>query len=113
LIEHYAGNFPAWLAPIQAVVAPISEHQHEYAKSVAERLRARGFRIHLDDDNEKIGYKIRKWKMQKVPYILVVGRQEAADDTVAPNERGVDEKRPAITVEAFAVELRDRVAQRR
>jgi threonyl-tRNA synthetase len=51
--------------------------------------------------------------MQKVPYILVVGKQEAADETVAPNERGVDEKRPAITVEAFAIELRDRVKQRR
>jgi threonyl-tRNA synthetase len=113
LIEHYGGAFPAWLAPIQAVVAPISEHQQEYAESVTKRLRDDGFRVHLDDDNEKIGYKIRKWKMQKVPYILVVGRQETADGTVAPNERGVDEKRPAVTVDAFAIELRDRVAQRR
>jgi threonyl-tRNA synthetase len=113
LIEHYGGAFPAWLSPVQAVIVPISEHQHEYAASVAERLRAHGFRIHVDDDNEKMGYKIRKWKMQKVPYILVVGRQEAADDTVAPNERGVEEKRPAVTVDAFAVELRDRVSQRR
>ena len=113
LIDHYGGAFPAWLSPVQAVIVPISEHQHEYAASVAERLRAHGFRIHVDDDNEKMGYKIRKWKMQKVPYILVVGRQEAADDTVAPNERGVEEKRPAVTVDAFAVELRDRVSQRR
>lgn len=113
LIEHYGGAFPAWLAPVQAVIVPISEHQHEYAAGVAAQLRADGFRIHIDDDNEKMGYKIRKWKMQKVPYILVVGRQEAADGTVAPNERGVEEKRPAITVEAFSVELRDRVAQRR
>ena len=113
LIEHYAGAFPAWLAPVQAVIVPISEHQHEYAASVAAKLRADGYRIHVDDDNEKMGYKIRKWKMQKVPYILVVGKQEAADETVAPNERGVDEKRPAITVEAFAIELRDRVKQRR
>jgi len=105
LIEHFAGNFPAWIAPIQAVVAPISEHQLEYAQSVAARLRAAGFRIELDESNEKLGYKIRHWKTQKVPYILVVGRTEAADGTVAVNERGSEAKRPPITAVAFAPEL--------
>jgi threonyl-tRNA synthetase len=113
LVEHCGGAFPAWLAPVQAVVAPISEHQLEYARSVCDRLRAEGFRVELDDSNEKIGYKIRHHKMQKVPYILVVGKAEAEAGTVSPNERGVDERRPAVTVEAFAVELRERVAQRR
>ena len=79
LIEHYGGNFPAWLAPVQAVVAPISEHQLDYAREVAARLEGMGFRVAVDETNEKLGYKIRHWKTQKVPYILVVGKQEAAD----------------------------------
>jgi threonyl-tRNA synthetase len=113
LIEHYGGNFPAWLAPVQAVVTPISEHQVEYAREVVDRLRADGFRVEFDDDNQKVGYKIRRWKMQKVPYILVVGKQEVADGTVAPNERGRAENRPSIQLAEFAAELRARVAERR
>jgi threonyl-tRNA synthetase len=113
LIEHFGGAFPAWIAPVQAVVTPISEHQLEYALAVRDRLRAEGFRVEVDPANEKIGYKIRHWKTQKVPYILVVGKAEAAEGTVSPNERGVEEKRPPLTVEAFAVVLRDRVATKR
>ena len=109
LIEHYGGAFPAWLAPVQAVVTPISEHQLVYATDVRNRLRAAGFRAEVDTSNEKLGYKIRHWKTQKVPYILVAGRSEVENGTIAPNERGVDEKRPAITVDAFVAELRDRV----
>jgi threonyl-tRNA synthetase len=109
LIEHFAGAFPAWIAPVQAVVAPISEHQLDYAYDVRDRLRARGFRIDADSSNEKLGYKIRHWKTQKVPYILVVGKAEAAEGTVNVNERGIEEKR-TITVDAFADELATRVA---
>ncbi|MDQ2992965.1 MAG: threonine--tRNA ligase [Candidatus Eremiobacteraeota bacterium] len=105
LIEHFGGAFPAWLAPVQVVVAPISEHQLDYAREVNAKLETSGFRAHLDESNEKIGYKIRHWKTQKVPYILVVGRQELADGTVNVNARGVEEKR-TITVAAFADELR-------
>ncbi len=111
LIEHFAGNFPAWIAPVQAVVAPISEHQLEYARQVRGRLHKRGFRVEVDESNEKLGYKIRHWKTQKVPYILVVGKQEAADGTVNVNERGAtgsDEKR-TIPIDAFAAELQARV----
>jgi threonyl-tRNA synthetase len=113
LIEHCAGAFPAWLAPVQAVVAPISEHQLAYAQSVGKRLRDEGFRVDVDDSNEKIGYKIRHHKTQKVPYILVVGKAEAEAGTISPNERGNDERRPAISVDDFAAELRERVAERR
>ena len=113
LIEHFAGAFPSWLAPIQAVIAPISEHQLEYAQQIAKTLRAHTFRVQVDESNEKLGYKIRHWKVQKVPYILVVGKQEAADGTVAVNERGIDGKRPPITVASFAEELAQRVAERR
>jgi threonyl-tRNA synthetase len=104
VIEHFAGAFPAWLAPAQAVIAPISEHQLDYAREVAERLRARGFRIDVDESDDKLGYKIRHWKLMKVPYILVVGKQEAADGTVNVNARGVDEKR-TVPIDAFADEL--------
>jgi threonyl-tRNA synthetase len=108
LIEHYGGNFPAWLAPVQAVVAPISEHQLEYARAVATQLRERGFRVDVDESNEKLGYKIRHWKTQKVPYILVTGKQEAADGTVNVNERLIEEKR-TVPVEAFISELQAKV----
>jgi threonyl-tRNA synthetase len=108
LIEHYGGNFPAWIAPIQAVVAPISEHQLEYGKQVCEALYKRGFRVKLDESNEKLGYKIRHWKTQKVPYILVAGKQEAETGTVNVNERGSESKRTA-TVDEFAAELQSKV----
>jgi threonyl-tRNA synthetase len=112
LIEHYGGNFPAWLAPTQAMVVPISEHQLDYAYEIRGRLRARGFRIDTDASNEKLGYKIRHWKTQKLPYILVVGKSELADGTVNVNERGIDEKR-TVSVDAFAEELAARIAAKR
>ncbi len=112
LIEHFAGNFPAWIAPVQAVVAPISEHQLDYAYEVRDALRARGFRVDADPSNEKLGYKIRHWKTQKVPYVLVVGKSELADRTVNINERGSDEKR-TVSIDAFADELAAKVAARR
>ena len=112
LIEHYGGAFPAWLAPVQAVVAPISEHQLDYATTVRDRLRAAGFRAEVDTSNEKLGYKIRHWKTQKVPYILVTGRSEVEAGTVAPNERGNEEKRPSISVDDFIAELRDHVERK-
>lgn len=111
LIEHYGGNFPAWLAPAQAVIAPISEHQLEYGRRVRDELHARGFRVELDESNEKLGYKIRHWKTQKVPYILVVGKQEAADGTVNVNERGNDAKR-TVAIAEFAAELQSKVDAR-
>jgi threonyl-tRNA synthetase len=111
LIEHYGGAFPAWLAPVQAVLAPISENQVGYARGVAAQLGGMGFRVAVDESNEKLGYKIRHWKTQKVPYILVVGKQEAADNTVNVNERGVEEKR-TIPVSEFAEELKRKVDTR-
>ncbi|HZY97566.1 MAG TPA: threonine--tRNA ligase [Candidatus Cybelea sp.] len=104
LIEHYGGAFPAWLAPIQAVVTPISQEQLSYAREVAARLSGAGFRVEVDESNEKLGYKIRHWKTQKVPYILVTGKQEVADGTVNVNQRGIEEKR-TISVGSFVEEL--------
>ena len=108
LIEHFGGAFPVWLAPVQAVVVPVSEHQVDYARQVAARLFADGRRVDVDESNEKLGYKIRHWKTQKIPYILVVGKQEAADGTVNVNERGVNEKR-TLSSAAFLDELRARI----
>ena len=79
LIEHFAGAWPLWLAPVQAVVLPISDRHLAYARSVTDRLASAGLRVELDDRQEKIGYKIREAQLQKVPYMLVTGDREAAD----------------------------------
>ncbi|HVZ41927.1 MAG TPA: threonine--tRNA ligase [Candidatus Kapabacteria bacterium] len=88
LIEHFAGNFPFWLTPVQAIVLPLSEHYVEYARSVHARLRAEGFRVDLDERNEKIGYKIREAELQKIPYMLIVGEKEQAAGAAAVRVHG-------------------------
>ena len=87
LIEHYAGAFPLWLAPVQMVVMPITDRQLEYAQKVHARLEAAGLRSHLDDRKEKVQLKIRDAQMQKVPYMLVVGDREAEAGAVAVRHR--------------------------
>ena len=87
LIEHYAGAFPLWLAPVQATVLPITDHQIAYAEAVAEELRSGGLRIEVDRRSEKIGFKIREAQLQKVPYMLVVGQREAESGQVAVRHR--------------------------
>jgi len=83
LIEHYAGDFPLWLAPVQAVILPITDAHVEYAKSIEKEYAANGIRVELDDRNEKIGFKIREWETKKVPYMLVVGEKERQAAAVA------------------------------
>ena len=87
LIEHYAGAFPLWLAPVQAIVLPISDRHLAYAASVRDQLRAAGLRVELDERQEKIGYKIREAQLQKVPYMLVVGDRESSDGTMSVRTR--------------------------
>ena len=87
LTEHFAGAFPLWLAPVQIKVLPISEHQHAYAKEVADKLTAAGFRLELDDRNEKIGYKIREAQLEKVPFMLILGDKEMESGAVAVRSR--------------------------
>jgi len=91
LTEHFAGAFPTWLAPVQARLLPVSEKHAEYAKAVHARLRAAGIRAHLDDRNEKLGYRIREAQVHKVPYTLVVGEREAQQDTASLRPRGSDQ----------------------
>src|SRR6185295_18226442 len=83
LIEHYAGEFPLWLAPVQAVVLPISDRHAGYAREAAERLREPGLRVEVDERSESIGKKIREAEVRKVPYMLVVGDDELDAGTVA------------------------------
>ncbi len=83
LIEHFAGDFPVWLAPVQCVVLPITDNHLAFARKVHDDLRSAGIRVELDDRNEKVGYKIRDWETQKVPYMLVVGDKEQAAGSVA------------------------------
>ncbi len=87
LIEHYAGAFPVWLAPVQVMVIPIAERHHDYARQVASRLQAIGLRTEWDGRSEKMGFKIREAQTQKIPYMLIVGDKEAAAGTVAVRNR--------------------------
>ncbi|NEL41669.1 MAG: threonine--tRNA ligase, partial [Xanthomonas perforans] len=87
LIEHHAGAFPAWLAPVQVVVANITDAQADYVDSVRKTLANQGFRVNADLRNEKIGYKIREHTLQRVPYLLVVGDREKENGAVAVRTR--------------------------
>ena len=88
LIEHYAGNFPVWLAPVQATVLPVSDAFNGYAERATAALRAAGLRAESDLRSEKVGYKIRQAELQKVPYMLVVGAKEAETGAVAVRRHG-------------------------
>ena len=92
LIEHYAGAFPLWLAPVQVVVLPIADRHAGYAEKVASELRTAGFRAAVDDRNEKTGFKIREAQLQKIPYMLVVGDREQESGTVAVRSRSEGDK---------------------
>ncbi|HEY9856743.1 MAG TPA: threonine--tRNA ligase [Stenomitos sp.] len=87
IIEHYAGHFPLWLAPVQAVVIPINEENDAYCREVVERLRSAGLRVELDNRNESLNYRIREAQVQKVPYMLVVGKKEVEQGTLAVRQR--------------------------
>jgi threonyl-tRNA synthetase len=83
LIEHYAGAFPLWLAPVQVAVLPITDAQGDYARSIVQRMKDAEIRVEFDDRNEKIGYKIREWELKKVPYMLVIGEKEKTAGAVS------------------------------
>ncbi len=105
LIEHFAGAFPTWLAPVQAVIIPITDRQHEYAKELEKKLNAAGIRVEADYRSEKMGYKIREAQLKKIPYMLVVGDKEMADGTVAVRARK-EEKGGTMAVDAFLAAIR-------
>jgi threonyl-tRNA synthetase len=88
LIEHYAGAFPVWLAPVQAMVIPVSNQFDDYAVTVKEKLFEKGVRVEVDLRNEKLGYKIREAQLKKIPYMLVIGERERNDGTISVRVRG-------------------------
>ncbi len=106
LIEHYAGNFPFWLAPTQAIVLPLSEHYLEYAEKVDAMLRAAGFRTEVDTRNEKIGYKIREAELMKIPYMLIVGEKEQAAGSASVRVHGEGDKGQR-TIDEIIAEFRE------
>ncbi|MFZ4760992.1 MAG: His/Gly/Thr/Pro-type tRNA ligase C-terminal domain-containing protein, partial [Burkholderiaceae bacterium] len=112
LIENHAGAFPAWLAPVQAVVTSITEAHAPYARDVAQALKKQGFRVQSDLRNEKIAYKIREHSLQKVPYLLVVGEKERQAGQVAVRARGGVDLGP-MPLDAFSRRLADDVSHRK
>ena len=113
LIEHHAGRFPLWLAPVQAVVATIVSDADDYAREVVEKLRAAGIRAETDTRNEKINYKVREHSLAKVPLLFVVGKREADEGTVAIRRLGsqgqemmsLDDAAARVAVEARAPDM--------
>jgi len=112
LIEHHAGAFPTWLAPVQAVVLTITDRQSDYARQVAARLKAAGYRVHADLRNEKITYKIREHSLQKLPWQLILGDKEQEANTVAVRTRS-GEDLGAMSLESLIARLDDEVTARR
>ena len=108
ITEHFAGKFPLWLSPVQAVVLPISEHHHEYAQGVQDVLEEAGFRVECDLRNEKIGYKIREAQLQRTPYMIVVGDKEAAEGTISVRHRAHGDL-GSMDLPAFIAKLKEEV----
>ncbi len=111
LIEHYAGAFPTWLAPVQAAVIPVSQNHFEYAKHVADLLKKSNIIVELDERNEKIGYKIRDWETQKVPYMLIVGEKEKESNSVSVRQHKLGDK-GIMLLNDFIIQITDEIKNR-
>jgi threonyl-tRNA synthetase len=111
LIEHYAGHFPLWLAPVQAVILPITERHHQYAQQVYQELRENNIRVELDKRNEKVGFKIRESELQKIPYMLIVGDKEIDNHQVSVRHKGEGDK-GAMGVEEFITRALEEITKK-
>ena len=113
LIEHYNGALPTWLMPEQVRILPISDKYMDYAESVKKELRKHDVKVEIDARSEKIGYKIREARLDKLPYMLIVGEKEEADGTVSVRRRGDDGDLGSMAlsdfVEKITTEIRDKV----
>jgi threonyl-tRNA synthetase len=112
LIEHFAGFFPLWLAPVQVKVLPVSERHIDYAKSVVDKLKENGIRVELDDRSEKIGYKIREAQLQKVNYMLILGDKEIESESVSVRSHSEGDK-GSVKLDKFIDELTDEIKSKR
>lgn len=111
LIEHFAGDFPTWLAPVQVVILPITEAHHPYAQKVCEDLKQESIRVEVDTRNEKVSYKIREWETKKVPYMLVLGEKEQASESVAVRKHKEGDK-GRIPLPQFIEHVKDEVVRK-
>ena len=111
LIEHYAGNLPTWLCPEQVRVLGVRNDHDDYAYEVAALLRERGLRTHVEDATEPLGSRIRKAKLEKIPYVVVVGDEDVAAGTLGINARGTNDPERGVRVGEFASRLVDEVAR--
>ncbi|WP_455138594.1 His/Gly/Thr/Pro-type tRNA ligase C-terminal domain-containing protein, partial [Thermophilibacter sp.] len=112
LIEHYAGKFPTWLAPVQVKVLPVSEKSRDYAREVTQRLEAAGIRAVLDERDEKIGYKIREARsVDRPPYMLILGEQEVEAKTISVRDRSNETH--VANLDDFITDVRAEIAARR
>ena len=111
LIEHYAGAFPVWLAPVQAVLVPIADRHLPYAREVAKKLKETGLRVLVDDRSDRMNAKIRNAQLQKIPYILVVGDKEIEQNCVALRLRSGENPGP-LQLEAFMARARQEIQAR-
>ncbi|MCA6486916.1 MAG: threonine--tRNA ligase, partial [Chitinophagaceae bacterium] len=111
LLEHYAGKFPVWLAPVQVKVLPISDKYLDYAAGVEQQLRRAGIRVEIDDRQEKIGKKIRDTELMKIPYMLIVGEKEQNDGLVSVRRQGMGDA-GSETLDVFTQRIRQEVENR-
>ncbi|WP_322630460.1 threonine--tRNA ligase [Aedoeadaptatus coxii] len=112
LVEHFAGKFPLWLAPVQVKVLPISEKFHGYAEKITNELKAKGIRAEFDERNEKIGKKIRDAQMERINYMVIVGEKEESDDVISVRSRD-GEERSALKLDDFVAELKEEIASKK
>lgn len=109
LIEHYAGNFPLWLAPVQVAVIPVSEKSLDYAKSVSRHLKKNQIRVEEFFENDKLGYKIRSAEIKKIPYIVVLGEEEKKTDTLSVRDRFEHKEKRGVLLENFIKEINNKI----
>ncbi|MCH8209673.1 MAG: threonine--tRNA ligase, partial [Nitrospinae bacterium] len=112
LIEHYAGAFPLWLAPVQVILMPITDKQHDYVEEIAGALQKEGFRVEKDLRNEKIGFKIREAQLSKIPYMVIIGDKEVESRNVAVRKRNSRET-DTVGLDTFASQLKKEVETRK
>ena len=113
LIEHFAGLFPLWLAPVQVVVIPVSsEYQGEYAEKVYEELKNNGIRVELDNRNEKLGYRLREAQTRKINYTLILGDKEKIDNTISYRKHG-EKDTTTVGIDEFISLLKDEISTKK
>ena len=111
LIEHYAGAFPVWLAPVQALVIPITDRSHDYADTIFKSLQEQDIRVEADKRNEKLQYKIREGELNKIPYMLIIGDKEKEAGTVSLRARKEGDL-GAVKIEEFVERIKEEINNR-